>query len=206
MISYVLISSFVSSLGYSGIAFKIASQVRDGTIGNELVKPINYKHMIMFSELGENVFHSVCVRLPIVILFGIIVKAILPVSSLNFILFLTSVILGITLVYGLNFIYGILAFWLKTSEYVNFISRALMTLFAGSFIPLWFYPKSLYKISQILPFRFITFEPMQIYLGKVDFGGGLHIIGFQALWIIILTIIQKLMWRAVQKHLIINGG
>lgn len=206
MISYILVSSFVSALGYSGIAYKIAGQVKDGTIGNELIKPINYKHMIMFHELGENLFHSVFIRLPIVILFGIIIKAMLPASVISFVLFLISVIFGITIIYGLNFIYGILAFWLKTSEYVNFVSRALMTLFAGTFVPLWFYPQFLYNISKVLPFRFITFEPMQIYLGKVDLNGALYIIGFQIAWIIILTIIQKLMWQSVQRYLVIQGG
>ena len=206
MISYVMVSSFVSSLSYSGIALKIANQVKDGTIGNELCRPINYKDMIMYHEIGANLFHSICIRLPVVLLFGFLIKVVIPASGLNFLLFFISVIFGITIVYGLNFIYGMLAFWLKTSEYVNFISRALMTLFAGRFVPIWFYPEFLKKIGQVLPFRFITFEPMQIYLGKVDSHQTLVILLSQVIWIAALTIIQQIMWKAVQKHLVIQGG
>ncbi len=206
MVSYTLVSTFVSSLSYSGIALKIANQVKEGTIGNELVRPVKYKNIIMYHEIGGNMFHSVCIMLPVVILFGFIFQIKLPESTLRFLLFLISVSLGVTLIYGLNFIYGILAFWLKTSEYVNFISRALMTLFAGRFVPLWFYPNVLFQISQVLPFRFITFEPMQIFLGKVDIQGSLYIIGLQIVWVAILTVVQGLMWKAVQKHLVIQGG
>lgn len=206
MKSYLLVSSFVSSLSYSGIALKIAGQVKDGTIGNELVRPVSYKSMMMYQELGGNLFHSVCIMLPVVILFGYMARIRIPTSSLTFILFLLSVTFGVTIIYGLNFIYGMLAFWLKTSEYVNFISRALMTLFAGRYVPLWFYPDVLYRISYVLPFRFITFEPMQIFLGKVDTTGAYRIIMVQVIWILVLTVIQRIMWRAVQKHLVIQGG
>lgn len=206
MITYTLISSLVSSFSRSMIAYTMANQVKDGTIGNELVKPLNYKWLHVSQEIGSNVFSTLVVTLPAMILMFILYGVNLPSGIAEFGLFLISVVLGLVMAWSLNFIFGMLAFWLKTPEYVSFFTSACRTLFAGGIIPLWFYPDWLRSIAMVLPFRFITFEPLAIYLGQYTLSGSLQVLLIQAIWCIVLLVIEKIMWHGIQKYLVIQGG
>lgn len=206
MITYVLISNLLLALSYSGISMKLHFQIRDGSVANNLTRPVSFKYINMFEDLGENFFGALFTYLPAMILFICIYGILLPGSFVQFLLFLASALLGIFIAYSLGFLYGLLTFWFQDATYMNFLSRALMVLFAGSFIPLWFYPDILFKISMALPFRLITFEPIAIYLGKVDVQGALFTILLQLVWILVLAVTQKLMWNGVQRHIVVQGG
>lgn len=206
MITYVLLSLLLLMISSSSINMKIHYQIRDGSVANNLIRPISFKYINVFEDLGENLFGSLFAYLPAMILFGFIYGIKLPPRFDLFILFVVSSILGIFIAYSISFIYGLLTFWFQDATYMNFLSRALMTLFSGCFIPLWFYPDFLFKISMALPFHLITFEPLAIYLGKTDFYGGLLTISLQLVWIIVLWVVRKWMWNGVQKHIVVQGG
>ena len=206
MITYTLLSSLIGSFSRSMIAYTMANQVRDGTVGNELVKPLSYKWLHVSQEIGSNLFFTLIITLPVMILMFILYGIDIPTGPLEFILFLVSVFLGLIMAWTLNFIFGIFAFWLKTPEYVSFFTSACRTLFAGSIVPLWFYPDWLRSIATALPFRFVTFEPMAIYLGQYSLTESFQIIFIQIVWCIALYAVEKLLWHGVQRHLVIQGG
>lgn len=206
MASYVLVSGLLSKLSYSSIALKVSTQVKDGTIANNLVRPISFKYLNVFDDFGSNIFGTIFTYTPTIIIFTMVYKIAFPQNLSMFFLFIISSILGICISYSMSFIYGMLTFWWQYSTYVNFLSAALMRLFAGSFIPLWFYPDILYKVSTVLPFRLIAFEPLSIYLGKTGINAAVYVIIAQIVWLIVLGVVQKLMWRGVQNYIVVQGG
>lgn len=206
MITYTLVSSLVSSFSRSMIAYTMANQVKDGTIGNEMVKPLSYKWMHVSQEIGSNVFFTLVITLPAMILMFILYGVKLPSSMMDLTLFFVSAVLGIMMAWTINFIFGMLAFWLKTPEYVAFLTSALRTLFAGGVVPLWFYPEWLRTIAKALPFRFMTFEPLAIYLGQYTWSESLQVLLIQVVWCLVLYGIEKIMWRGIQRYLVIQGG
>jgi len=206
MITYIIITDLISSFSGSNITYTIASQVKDGTIGNELAKPIDYKMLHLAQTVGRNVMMTLCVTIPAVILMGIIYGLELPSNLLTFGLFLVSAVLGLAIHYTIEFLFGILAFWLKTAEYSAFLMGACSALFSGGIVPLWFYPEFLRNIAFVLPFRFMTFEPLAIYLGTYSTPEILTVLLMQLLWFIGLTVLERVLWRNVQKYLVIQGG
>ena len=79
-----------------------------------------------------------------------------------------------------------------------------MTLFGASAIPLWFYPDWLAKVSLFLPFRYISYEPILIFLGESE--SPLTAIILQLAWLAVLFLIEKLVWRRAERKLIVQGG
>lgn len=206
MIHFVILNLLIQSLIRSRIGEKIGERVESGAISIDLIRPISFKGYFLADQLGENGFRLLFTTLPAVVLGMWIWGFGLPEQSLMFVLFLVSLVLGIAIMNQINFLFGLLAIWLKTAFFINFITGAVISLFAGSFVPLWFYPDILYKISLLLPFHLVSFQPIAIYLGKMSVSGAGLVIGGQLIWILLLLGIEKWMWSRAQLKLDVYGG
>ena len=129
-----------------------------------------------------------------------------PASLLHGFVFGFTLILGITLQYLFSYVIGLLSFWVKTSSFVTWFMGAFTSLFGGSIIPLWFYPDFLRGIARHLPFRYISFEPVAIYLGQTDTNQFLPTICMQLVWIILIYILGRVLWSRAEKLVIVQGG
>lgn len=206
MVSYVIINTLLLSLVYSSIGQKLAAKVQDGSIANDFLRPVNLKYSLIFEQFGSNIFSTIFGTLPVCIISIIFLQFKLPSNPINFLLFLISMINGIALIFYINYTLGLLSFWFKSSFYIDWFQRAFFQLFGGTFVPLWFYPEALYAVSKILPFRLISFEPISIYLGKLNTSESINIILLQLIWIIVLVAIEKLLWIKAQKVVTVQGG
>lgn len=206
MISYVIIITLIESLTRSNMGFRMAEKVRDGSIAIDLIRPVNFKFYLFAEDLGDNCFRLVFSALPACIFVGILFGFTLPDQAATLPLFLISLVNGLILIYYINYLLGLLSFWFKDSEYVEWFLHAFMTLFAGGIVPLWFYPDLLYKISKFLPFRLVMFDPLSIYLEKVSYGGSLKIILSQIAWIFAMMMLGKYVWKKAQEKITIQGG
>lgn len=206
MVNYVIINMLVLSLTKSNIGNKMANKVRDGSIAADFIRPISIKHYFISEQLGENCFHTLFNTLPVCIFSAVFLKFGITLNFFILVLFIISVINGVVLIYYINYTFGLLAFWFKNSLYVNWFLGAFFSLFGGTFVPLWFYPSLLYKMSKVLPFRLVSFEPISIYLGKLSTVESVKVIVVQFLWIILLMIIEKFIWKKAQMLITVQGG
>lgn len=206
MTTFVIINMAVSILTYSSIGNKLAGKIKDGSISSDFVRPVSLKYYMMVEEFGDRTYYMVFTFLPVCILTAFLVPFRLPGSILVFALFFISLVLGIILMYYINYTLGLLAFWFYNSIYVNWFLGAFFTLFGGSAVPLWFYPGFLKSIANSLPFRFVSFEPISIFLEKTDLKGALTIILAQIIWIAVFMILEKFVWYNTQKVITIQGG
>ena len=206
MVSYVIINMLVLSLIHSNMGSRLAQKVQEGSIAIDLIRPVTLKYCLLAEELGENCFRTIFITLPVCIVSVIFLKFQLPDHPIDTLLFIISIINGIILIYYINYTLGLLSIWFGTSFYIDWFLAAFFELFAGTAVPLWFYPDFLYKISNILPFRLVSFEPIAMFLGKTSFISSLEIIILQIIWIIILILLEKFIWTKAQDKIIINGG
>ena len=108
--------------------------------------------------------------------------------------------------FQIQYIFGLSAFWIVNPWYIRFLTYGLGKLFGGSVIPLWFYPEWLRNISMYLPFRFITYEPIQIYLGHIDATQAWTCIGMQLFWLVIMLVLEAIFWRRASRKIFVQGG
>jgi ABC-2 type transport system permease protein len=165
MYVYIIINSILLPLTNSNVANKIGDKVTSGSIVIDLIRPISLKNYMFFEEFGENIYNVIFALIPICF-FIIIFKIGINFNLINLFMFLLSCVFGIVLMYYFNYILGLLAFWLKDTWYISWYSGAFFSLFGGVIIPLNFYPIILQKVSYLLHFRLITYEPINIALNK----------------------------------------
>ena len=206
LIIYVLISSFIFNLTKSEASNKIGEKIEKGTIVTDLTKPINFRNYLFAEDIGSNIFQVLFISLPAFLFFGFQYDLSIQLLSPNLALFLLSLFFAILIAFLLKFIIGLFTFWLESSWYIPFIVGAIFELFSGSTIPLWFYPDWLLNICYYLPFRLIFFEPISIFLGKYSLVHTSYLLLLQLFWILVLLVIERSIWKRVQRKVIVHGG
>ena len=85
----------------------------------------------------------------------------------------------------------------------------LFAVFGGSYIPLNFLPESIKNISCYLPFQYIIYWPIQFFLNTEETSEVkvfLYVIINQILWILVLYIIYRILWKKAIKKYVSFGG
>lgn len=206
MITYAIISSLMSVIISSDAAERIGEKIRSGEVSIDLIRPINFLAYNFSETLGNMGFRTIIEIIPLSI-FAISLWGISYPSFYSALLFSVALINGMLLYFLLAYIMGLLAIWyMTTAWFFSQIANSLIRLFSGAFIPLWFFPKTLLKISNVLPFRLIYFTPLSIYLERIEYMESIKLILLQLLWIGILIVVQKIVWHKGVKKLVIQGG
>lgn len=206
MLTYAVLTELLFAFSNSNIGYNIGSRLLTGEIAGDFVRPINIKLYLIATHIGESLYAMLFNCIPIslmTILFGTMLP---PANPLHGVLFFISLVLGIILMYQLDYALGLVVFWLKNHAFISQTMSALRMLFAGTTIPLWFYPDVLRSIALCLPFRYMTFEPISIYLGKTTGIGIVFAIFMQLFWIAITYYLGRFIWSKAEKRVFINGG
>lgn len=206
MVLFVIINSFIAIITSSNISGSIEAGMIDGSIALELIRPISYKYYQFAGMAGRNVFRLVTNVVPVLAaaLFLIDYSA-LP-SPPRAAAFLLSLILGVLIMFELNYLFGLSAFWIQRCWFISWYTRAFTTFFGGTAVPLWFYPDALKNVSFFLPFRYVSFEPINIFLGKTPAQDVWIPIAAAFMWLITLGILGRIIWYRAVKRLSVNGG
>ncbi len=80
----------------------------------------------------------------------------------------------------------------------------LLELFSGLLLPMTFFPHIVQKILDLLPFQYISYVPMLIYLGKLHGAGLARAIAIQVFWVAVLMAIGDGLWRWSTRKVIPN--
>lgn len=206
MISFVTINLVVAAVTYSHMGEKIANRVNDGSIAMDFMKPINFKLYMIADDLGENLYRAAFTTIPACAFAALFWGFRFPDSPLRMAMFLVSLTNGLIIIMYINYIFGLAAFWFKSAIFVEWFLGALLELFSGTFVPLWFYPQLLLKMSMVLPFRYISFEPIAIFLGRTPMVNWFSVIATQWGWIVAIWVIDRIAWRMVQSRVTVHGG
>jgi ABC-2 type transport system permease protein len=174
--------------------------VRQGSLTRDLVKPMSFLGQWLGFEVGTNLMNIVFQIIPVFFI-GILAFGLEPAPAHRIAAFAASIILAFLLYYGLTFLNGLGAFWLQKITGLRRVKRVLIGFLGGSFIPLSFFPPALQTISHFLPFEYIRFVPINIYLGRYGTAGMLVQLGIQAAWIAALYALIAVVGRAaIRKY------
>ncbi|SCZ09511.1 ABC transporter permease [Alkaliphilus peptidifermentans] len=205
MITYSVISAGISLFINNSVIGIMDQKIRTGEIAIDLLRPMNLKTTLFYRKMGDTCFVMIFQFLPVVMIFSFILRINYP--SIEFLLyFFITLINGMIIYFLITYIIGLIGFWYLSVWHLSRLLQDLVRLLSGSFIPLWFFPDILSTISLYLPFRFIYFVPISIFLGKVDVLEIYIMIALQIMWILILTIIEKVLWFKGIEKLVIQGG
>jgi len=115
-------------------------------------------------------------------------------------------VLSFFIVAGINFAVGTFAIRLKSILGLLRAKYFLLELFSGLLLPISFFPQFFQKLLAVLPFEYISYVPVLLYLGKINGWRILGALGLQLFWVIALLTVGHGMWRWSSRRITIQGG
>lgn len=194
MMSYMLMVRFLHFANRGNIGRDIGLEIKNGSLSVYLLKPISYLKWWFFVFLSERIY-EILLRGSMVIVFIIIFNKLLAIPGLNqVLLFICFLPISLLLNYLINVFIASVGFW--TTDVRLFRSTIIMVIefLGGMVVPIDLMPEFLGKICRFLPFQFTGYFPIKIYQGIES---KTIVIGFltSLVWIIVISILLRLLWR-----------
>jgi ABC-2 type transport system permease protein len=100
---------------------------------------------------------------------------------------------------------SLLAFWVENTYGIRFTMRVVMEVAGGAIIPLSFFPGMLQTVFECLPFPFLIYLPMRIYLNKITPAQVSGEFIKEGLWIIGLAVVNLVVWKKGTRQYVSMG-
>jgi len=206
LLTYIGVGWIIRSFYFNNIDQELAYQVMEGRLAMDLIKPVNIQLMYVARAAGESIFRLVLLTAPTALLLFFVYPLLPPSSGRHTGVFLVSVILSFLIVAAINFIVGTFALRLQSILGLLRAKFFLLELFSGLLLPISFFPGVFQRIFNLLPFEYISYVPMLIYLGKLDGSGLARAIAVQVFWVAVLLAIGNALWSWSSRKVTIQGG
>lgn len=208
MISYYILAAIVDALtAVHDDDWQIANDIRDGTISQFVVKPIDYLwyRLALFGS-GRLAYFAVA-AIPLFVLVIILREYfVLPPDLATFGLFVVSLVLTALLQFFISYIVAMLAFWVLEVSTFIFIVYAFEFIASGHLFPLDILPPGLARMLTFTPFPYELFFPISIYMGKTTGTQLLEGLAIQLFWVIIGYAAARFAWHRGLRHYTAVGG
>lgn len=206
MTAYVILSRMLSSQFGGGINVELSKWIYDGTIGVEMLRPVSLFYTLFAKRVGEFLFFVIFKGMPISIVSFMVLGGAAPAGAGYFALFILSICISVGIMFFLEFMVGICAFYTHGYWGLMFTKNVVLAILSGGIVPIFLFPEALAKVLNYMPFAGMVSVPVNLYLGKYNFEEAAGYIGLQCIWVGILWIIARLFYGQVIKRVIVQGG
>jgi ABC-2 type transport system permease protein len=207
MVTYAVLSGTVlGAWDPSHMLYGIDRSLKSGDISSQLLRPVPYPAYLFFSELGNLLWRTIAVVVPVVAAAALVYGLQWPASVFHGLMFPAFWLLSFVMLFCFACLGGLLAFWLMTAFSIDWLMWACLSLLSGNFIPLWFFPDWIAGYLKLLPFAWIGFYPAAVYLGKTGVAETVWLFLGGAAWIGLFAVALAALWRAATTRIIVQGG
>lgn len=196
MITYHIWSFVVSMIGQGHTALNMSQDIRLGRISSYLIYPFNFWEFHTASFLSFQILQILIsiVTLSIFLMTGILES----ISMFNFLLGLGASIYVSLFWYVLQYLTGIIGFWLEETWIIRVSLQVITVFLSGAVFPLDLFPDFWRAILDYTPFPYLTYYPIKVFMGApvpllkfaMTLGG----------WFIIVVFLNVIIWRKGIKN------
>jgi ABC-2 type transport system permease protein len=196
ILTYILGTSLMTSIVIATRTAEIGDQINNGTLSNFLIRPISYMKYWFARDLGDKAMNLVFSVVEITLLIIIFKPNLFIQNQPQYIaIAFVSALISMTMYFYFNYLLGLLGFWSNEIWGPRFIFWILLNFFAGSLFPLDILPNTIFNILKFLPFTYLLYFPLKIYLGQLETYAIIEGLIISILWTFILYFVVKLTWN-----------
>lgn len=191
----------------------INTDIKKGTIGNFLIKPISYRGKFVAGAIGGYLTMMLMFGLPLFaisyVTFGLLGFILIPTwydLTFHILLFFVAQFFAVLLNDVICYIFGLLCFYTSSGWGLNQLRATLTSFLSGTLLPLAFFPPIFKEIVNLLPFAGLSQNPVLILLMKYDYLQTLTVLGLSLGWIILLELLAKTIFHHAIKKVTVQGG
>lgn len=204
LISYFILQRILSRfLSIGKPARELDDLINSGNLVIYLARPLNY---VVFKISQVLFLSSVQTVLGVAsfLVVGFFLNLSISFEGADWLAFFPLVAMSLVIIFLLDFLIGILAFWLGRLEHVRIVYSLLLRLVSGALVPISFFPESVQFVLELLPFQYMFYTPIGVIVGAVDVTAKTYII--PAVWVVLLAVLLKVGWSRGLKRFEVQGG
>ncbi|KKR21430.1 MAG: hypothetical protein UT48_C0008G0007 [Parcubacteria group bacterium GW2011_GWE2_39_37] len=170
--TYFLLINLLRPIVFDGQQRRMAQEINDGSFSRYLIMPINH-FLYEFSRQLSNKVINLFFAIVEVVIFILVLKPPLTIPSdpQIWLFFFLSLFLATILYYFLSYLFNLTAFWSREAMGPRFLFDWILEFSAGAYFPLSILMRSFFVFLSFLPFFYLIYFPITIYLSKTELIG-----------------------------------
>lgn len=205
MLVYLTIGNLQAAYLRPEIGYDIVDRVREGQIGFDLSRPVNYPTQLVASAAGD-MLGQLPMLLAVLPVAGLLGELAPPATWQDGVGYLVSFLIAWFIAVELAMIIGLVAFWTLEMNGFMMVYNLVGGFATGALVPLWFMPELLRQFVQLLPFQSIVYVPVSIYIGIPATGSIATALALQLFWAVALIGVVYMIWKRALHRTVIQGG
>jgi ABC-2 type transport system permease protein len=203
---YLTLAASIHCIFSVDLEWKISQKVLEGSIINNIIKPVDLQLQSLFETLGKVMCNLVTVTIPSFFIIAFVFKAEIH-AGINILFFFLMLIPAFLISFSINYIVGLFSFYTESIWGIINTKDVLVLLLSGVAIPIDFFPPAIKQFVLLLPFQAIYNVPMVVLTSPdLELDKYIYYIGLQLAWVFTLFVIGKLFYYKASKVITINGG
>jgi ABC-2 type transport system permease protein len=201
-VTYLIGVGLIGDIVASRLTDWMERDIRDGQLSGFLIKPLDYPLMRLFGSFSNKPL-NVSIRLLVYLLVALFFRYQLVITTdfLRLALTFVSVLLALVINILLDFSIACVSFWTINNFGFSGVFKTIKNIFAGAYAPIVFFPLWFQRLAMTLPFVYIRYFPMLIYLNKTSIAESIRGILIQVVWIAVLYFAGRQIWtRGLKKY------
>lgn len=196
ILTYVFGAAFLRAIIFSSRTIDVGDEINQGNLTNFLLKPMSYLKYWFARDLADKILNILFAMVELTVIYFLLRPDIFLQTNFFYLLFFSgSTFLALILYFYINFLFGLFAFWTPEIWAPRFIFFIFLEFFAGILFPLDILPHTLLSVLNFLPFSYLLYFPLKIYLGQLDYSQIAFGFLINIIWVAIFYQFVQLIWR-----------
>ncbi len=205
-LSYIILAQiFLPTVHSPGIIFYFGSLMREGQMGIELLRPLDFQLAAYVRNVAE-VLLSLAMQLPLALVAWLMFRFELPTDPWVWLAFLLTLGLGNALLFCFEWIIGCVSFYSTETWGLGVLRFGVATFFSGSLVPLAMMPDWLQKVTVALPFAQALYVPVSLLGGIAPLSDVPRIVAVQLSYLLGLALLSRVVFRVAVRKVTVQGG
>lgn len=191
------------------IEHEIFDDIVSGNVVYELCRPIDLYSMWFSRSVANRLSRAVLRSFPILLVAGLLPAPYglsAPASVMHFLLFLATACLGFLVTVAFFMVVYALTFFTVSASGLRILVTSVIEFFAGAIIPLPFFPDTLRRVLELLPFAAMQNVPLRVYSASLTGNEMGRAIALQLFWLAALVGIGKALCALAMRKVTLQGG
>jgi ABC-2 type transport system permease protein len=206
MLTYVLAMTLLRAWVLGCVTDRIPMEIAKGKLSDVILKPLSHLGYWISQDAASkslNLFFA----LMEVSIFMVLCRATFFVQTdpLLLLSFVAATLAAMVLYFQMSYLLGVMGFWTAQSWGPRFCFEITLEFCAGAYFPIDILPLAFQKVLGFLPFPYLVYAPLSIYLGRLNSREILSCFLHQGLWIAAFSIVVHYSWKAGLKKYAAEG-
>ncbi|MEU4649423.1 ABC transporter permease [Nocardia fluminea] len=205
--AYVWLSqALLGATQFMGPQIDLVDRIKTGDVAIDFLRPIDVQLGYLATDMGRAACTFLPRGVPSIAIGAATFGLSMPSTPVAYLLGLISVLLAVALSFLCLFAVALIGFWVVEIRGIRVLYQIVGTFLAGLFVPVHMFPDWLRVVAMSTPFPSILQAPIDTLSGRAAGTDALIIVVLQGFWVLVIGLLGRVLLRAGQRRLEVQGG